>query len=600
MWQLKHSIINAVPFLRIRGKTVMEHCKIFLLCIIGLFSQFFDISQAKEDLIRIPVSISPLIQLPLIELSGTPRFFYSMDVDFYSKVTALDVARNEDNDISETIKKSIGVVFLIAASSHISGTLTTRKLSYPERCSKWTYKIPVKELLNVSNESLDKLTDTIQIYKIQELAMKVLARRYGFSMKIILQKHRMNPMRFYAANEEEWIKIVGTITETVIQNRSTQLNLTSCYLAELINKTQEEMEGFTLQEVDIYLKDISMLNAKLPAYQNETLRKFYEEFSITPTQLAKMGNINISVVTAMGVKNTIQLVTKTVLLKLQINNTISATSKNETICRSQWSLFRNVIVSEAFEKQAQEMSLTPTTLGNLIKISYNDIKRLSLIKMIRVVEFVINPMKADKRKIEKFTLSTLIHIYTAKRLNTKRYSAITSIRRVTKLRRRHLKVIYGWTSYDFHFARLFSIKDLGDECSFDVNKKTLISLAKINVGHSDINCTSFYSLRLVWGQASLNDLKKLYYPNTKIAMDEPIAATISKLTNSSIRMSCRVLSKTPIIQWLLQKVSLSNISMMTNHTATYLHEIPIQRIMLMIHELFNAGSFDSVIQVSSR
>ena len=600
MWQLKHSIINAVPFLRIRGKTVMEHCKIFLLCIIGLFSQLFDISQAKEDLIRIPVSISPLIQLPLIELSGTPRFFYSMDVDFYSKVTALDVARNEDNDISETIKKSIGVVFLIAASSHISGTLTTRKLSYPKRCSKWTYKIPVKELLNVSNESLDKLTDKIQIYKIQELAMKVLARRYGFSMKIILQKHRMNPMRFYAADEEEWVKIVGTITETVIQNRSTQLNLTSCYLAELINKTQEEMEGFTLQEVDIYLKNISMLNAKLPAYQNETLRKFYEEFSITPTQLAKMSNINISVVTAMGVKDTIQLVTKTVLLKLQINNTISATSKNETICRLQWSLFRNVIVSEAFEKQAQEMSLTPTTLGNLIKISYNDIKRLSLIKMIRVVEFVINPMKADKRKIEKFTLSTLIHIYTAKRLNTKRYSAITSIRRVTKLRRRHLKVIYGWTSYDFHFARLFSIKDLGDECSFDVNKKTLISLAKINVGHSDINCTSFYALRLVWGQASLNDLKKLYYPNTKIAMDEPIAATISKLTNSSIRMSCRVLSKTPIIQWLLQKVSLSNISMMTNHTATYLHEIPIQRIMLMIHELFNAGSFDSVIQVSSK
>ena len=30
---------------------------------------------------------------------------------------------------------------------------------------------------------------------------------------------------------------------------------------------------------------------------------------------------------------------------------------------------------------------------------------------------------------------------------------------------------------------------------------------------------------------------------------------------------------------------------------TYLHEIPIQRIMLMIHELFNAGSFDSVIRV---
>lgn len=578
----------------------MEHCKIFLLCLTGLLSQVFDISQANEDHIRIPVSISPLVQLPFIELSGTPRFFYSMDVDFYSKVTALDVARNEDNDISETIKKSIGVVFLIAASSHISGTLTTKKLSYPKRCSKWTYKISVKELLSESNESLKKLTDKIQIYKVQELAMKVLARRYGFSMKIILQKHRMNPMRFYAADEEEWIKIVGTITEIVIQNRSTQLNLTPCYLAELINKTQKEMEGFTLQEVDIYLKNISVLNAKLPAYQNETLRRFYEVFTITPTQLAKMSNINISMVKAMGVKDTIQLGTRTVLLKLQINNTVSAISENETICRSQWSLFRTVVVSEAFEKQAQEMSITPTTLGNLIGVTYNDIKRLSLMKVIRLVEFAINPMKTDKRKIEKFTLSTLIHIYTAKRLNTERYNAISSIRRVTKLRRRHLKMIYGWTSHDFHFARLFSVKDLGDQCSFDVNKKTLISLAKINIGHSDMNCTSFYALRLVWGQASLNDLKKLYYPNTKIAMDEPIAATVSKLTNSSIRMSYRVLSRTPIIQWLLQKVSLRNISMMTNHTATYLHEIPIQRIMLMVHELLNAGSFDSEIRVSPK
>ena len=583
-----------------RDESAMEHCKIiYLLYILGCLSIFLDISHAREDSIRIPVSISPLVQLPYIDISTTARFFYGMDKDFYSKVTALDVARNEDNDISETIKKPIGVVFLIAASSHVSKTLTRKQLTYPKRSSKWSYKIPVMELLSESNKGLYKLTDNIQIYKIQELAMKVLARRYGFSVDFILQKHRMNLMKFYAADEEQWIKIVGTITEIVIKNRSKQLNLTPCYLAELINKTQEEMEGFTLEEVDMYLNNVTVLHEKLQTYRNETMRSFYEGFSITPTQLAKMSNINIPMIKAMGVRDTILLLTRTILLKLKINKI--PIPENETICRSQWNSFRDVAITEAFEKQAREMSIIPTTMGDLIRVPYNDIKRLSLLKMIHLIEVVISPVKEDKRKIEMFTLSMLKTIYTSKRLNTKKYNAISLIKRTTKLGKRNLKLLYGWRSRDYHFARLFSVKDLGDECTIDVNNKTLLSLAKINIGQTteDITCTTFYALRLVWGQASLSDLKKLYYPNTRISLNEPIAATVGKLTNSSIKMSCRVLSKTPIIQWLLQQITLNNISEMTNYTDTYLQEIPIQRIILMFHELFNAGSFNSAIQVSS-
>jgi hypothetical protein len=411
----------------------------------------------------------------------------------------------------------------------------------------------------------------------------------------------MDLMKFYAANEEQWIKIVGTITEIVIKNRSKQLNLTPCYLAELINKTQEEMEGFTLEEVDMYLNNISALNEKLPIYRNKTLRSFFEAFSLTPTQLATMSNINISVITAIGVRDAIDLFTRTILLKLNISKIPSAFSQNKTICRSQWNLFRDVLLAEAFEKQAREMSIMPTTLGDLIRVPYNNIKRLSLIKMIHLIEIVISPLKEDKRKIEKFTLSMLKNIHASKRLNTKRLNAISLIKRTTKLGKRNLKLLYGWTSPDYHFARLFSVKDLGDECSIDVNKKTLLSLSRINIGQTskDINCTAFHALRLVWGKASLSELKKLYYPNTRISLDEPIVATVSKLTNSSIRMSCRVLSKVPIIQWLLHKISLNNISEMTNHTDTYLQEIPIKRIMLIMYELFNAGSFDSFIQVSS-
>ncbi len=586
----------------IRDESIMEHCKIiYLLYSLGCLSLFVNMSHAREDFIRIPVSISPLVQLPFIEMSESPLLFYKMDKDFYSKVTALDVARNEESDISETIKKPIGVVFLIAASSRVSGTFTRKKLAYTKKSSKWSYKIPVAKLLSESNESLKKLNDKIQIYKIQELAMKVLARRYGFSVDFIVRKHRMDLMKFYAANEEQWIKIVGTITEIVIKNRSKQLNLTPCYLAELINKTQEEMEGFTLEEVDMYLNNISALNEKLPIYRNKTLRSFFEAFSLTPTQLATMSNINISVIKAIGVRDAIDLFTRTILLKLNISKIPSAFSQNKTICRSQWNLFRDVLLAEAFEKQAREMSIMPTTLGDLIRVPYNNIKRLSLIKMIHLIEIVISPLKEDKRKIEKFTLSMLKNIHASKRLNTKRLNAISLIKRTTKLEKRNLKLLYGWTSPDYHFARLFSVKDLGDECSIDVNKKTLLSLSRINIGQTskDINCTAFHALRLVWGKTSLSELKKLYYPNTRISLDEPIVATVSKLTNSSIRMSCRVLSKVPIIQWLLHKISLNNISEMTNHTDTYLQEIPIKRIMLIMYELFNAGSLDSFIQVSS-
>jgi hypothetical protein len=561
----------------------------------------FNISHAKEDYIRIPVSINPLVQLPLVDISKTARLFYNTDKEFYSNVTALDVARNAKRDLSETIKKSIEVVFLIAASSHVSKTLTRKKLAYLKQSSKWSYKIPVEQLLSESNESLNKLTDQIQIYKIQELAMKVLARKYGFSVDFVIQKHRMDLMTFYAANEEQWVKIVGTITEIVVKSRSKQLNLTPCYLAELINKTQNEMEGFTLQEVDMYLNNISALNEKLPVYQNETLRSFYEAFSLTPTHLAKMSNINISVIKAMGVRDAIQLFTRTILLKLHISKIPSGFSENTTICRSQWNLFREVMLSEAFEKQAREMSIMPATLGEIVQVPYHTIQGVSLTKMIHLIETVIRPLKEDKTKIEKYTLSMLRNLHNTRRLNTKKHNAISLIKRTTKLGKRNLKLLYGWTSPDYHFARFFTVKDLGDECSIDVKKKTLFSLSKLNIGRisKDINCTTFYALRLVWGQGSLSDLKKLNNPNTRISLDEPIAATVAKLTNSSIRISCRVLSKIPIIQWLLQKITLNNISDMTNHTDIYLQEIPIQRIILIIHELLKAGSFTSVLQVRS-
>ncbi|XP_028398300.1 uncharacterized protein LOC114521914 isoform X2 [Dendronephthya gigantea] len=579
----------------------MTFCKMmYFLRTLGILSVFLNPSQATEIFIQIPVSISPLVQPAWIEMSRSVSFFYKTDRNFYSKVTPLDVAKNENQEISEIIKKPISVVFLIAASSRISQILTREKLIYDTGSSKWSYKIPVKKLISESDGTVTKLTDTMKIYKLQELAMRVLARKYELSVDSILQKHGMNQMELYAADEEQWIKIVGTITDIVIKKRSNEMNLTPCYLAELINKTESETQGFTLQEVDIYLNNKSKLNKKLPVYRDSTLRSFYQEFNMTPTQLAKISNTNLTVLKAIGVKNLIQLFTRTILSKLEINKMPSSFSENETICPSQWSTFKDAVLLEAFENQAKKMSITPAILANLIKMPYNNIKTLSVMKMINLIELAINPIKEDKRKTEKFTLSMLRKINSTKRLNTKKHNAISLIKRTTKFGKYAFKLLYGWAPRDYHFARLFSAEEIGDVCLIDINKKTLLSLAKINMGKNseDINCTAFLALRSVWGQASLSDLKNLYYPNTRISLSEPIATVLGKLTNSSEKISCRVLSKTPIIQWLLQKVTLNNMSEMTNHTDDYLQEIPIQRIVLMIYELLNTGAFDSLIRTS--
>lgn len=571
---------------------------------IGLFVFTLNSIHAMKNLIRIPVSINPIVQVSCVEISHTARFFYQMDTEFYSRVTVSDAARNEGKDVANIITKKIGVVFLIVVSSHISGSLTLNNLKYQKHKSKWSYQIPVQDLIEASDGAFTKLSDKMPIYKVQELAMKVLERRYEFKVDSILQKLRLKQIEFYAADKKLWIDIVGSITDNLIKIRSKRLNLTPCYLAELVNKTEMEMKAFTLNEVDMFLYNITSLMNKLSAYRSATVSSLYEKFNVTEAQLVSMSNINRSVISTMGLKNFIEVLTTTILKKLQLSiaEISSAYQKPETgiviPCQQDLDYFLITTVRKAFESEARDMSMTTKTLASLINIYHKNVKTLSVGNMLQLVSTVIKPLKDDKTMIENFTLSTLKKVHGLKKLNTNKRNAIALIKIFTSFTKHQLKLLYGWTTHDHHFAKLFSVDDLARVCSFDVYKHSLLSLTKINMGkkYRHFKCKSFAALRSIWGQTSLRDLKERFNLLKDVPLTKPIATTVSFLTNSTTTISCRVLSNTPMIRWLLTKVTLNNISALTNYSTEYLKELSFQRMMVFIHELQIAGSFETIIK----
>ena len=559
---------------------------------------------AKEDSIRIPVSISPIVQTSCMKISPMARFLYESDQEFYSRVTVSDAARNEQRKISEIIQNKIGVVFLIAASSHVSGLLKLNNIKYPKRPSKWSYQVPVNRVIQESNGRLTKITDKIPIYKVQELAMKVLEKRYEFNVDIILKKLGISQMEFFAVDEQQWIDVVGIITDHIVKKISEKLNLTPCYLAELVNKTQEEMEMFTLDEVDYYLYNTSKLRNKLPTYKNAAVSSLYKAFNITDSQLANMSDTNISVLNTMGLKSLIELLTTTILKRFhltisEISSTYEKPNDVAVPCRQEWDSFRSTVVLNAFKNEARNMSIAGQTLASLIHVSHNKLGTLSFQKMHQLLT-VVKPIKLKKRMVEEFTLSMMISIHGSRRLNINKRNAIAMIKISTKLSRHQLKILYGWTTHDYHFARLFFVADLAEVCSINVSKHNLFSLARITIGKviGGFECRSFAALRSIWDQASLRNLKDRFKQLSHVPHDMPITSTVSLLTNSSTKISNHVLSNTPMIKWLLTKISLNDISMLTNYTTDYLKEIPLMRVMVIIHELVNAGSFEDLTPVS--
>ena len=178
-----------------------------------------------EDTYDIPVTFNPLIQ-GAVEIESTVKLFYDKDKPFYSRVTVIDAASSAQQRVRDTIQKTINVVFLTVASSHVSKTLKLNDLKYTTK-SNWSYSVDVDSILEASQGTLESINHDTIIYKIQENAMKVLEKRFEFESSEIRTQLSLEPIDYYAVDETKWINVVGIIVKKVIEKRSEDLHLTS-------------------------------------------------------------------------------------------------------------------------------------------------------------------------------------------------------------------------------------------------------------------------------------------------------------------------------------------------------------------------------------
>lgn len=558
----------------------------------------------SEKTFTIPVTINPLIQRSVV-LGSITKPFYDMDKEFYSKFTVIDAALNTEQHIKDIIQKSISVVLLTTASSHISGSLKLSDLRYTKD-NKWSYKLNVQSILDASNGAISELSDTTIIYKIQESAMKVLERRYEFHVNAILDKLGLREMDFYAVDEKQWIDVVGIITNKVLKSRYEMLNLTFCYFAEMVNKTQEEITSFTLNEVDLYLYNTSKLMHKLPAYRNAVLSSLYQTFNITASQLASMSELDISVVNTMNLIDVIQLFTRSVLKEFRLTDSqiiqSDPTFQPEMLlsCKDKWEPFRTLVISKSFDNAAESMSIASQTLASLIEISSADLNKFTLNHMLLILEMVIGPLKKDKKVLETSILFDLVSLYGTHSISIRKDNAFAAIGAFTNLTKHQLTLLYDWTQLDYQFASMFSLDDLNEVCSFDSYRHNLFDLARINIGEvqQGFSCVSFNALREIWEKKSVLDLEKTFSPEG-LSIDKPISTVVSLLTNAPSSINFRVFNITPEVQQLIQEITLHNISAVTVYSSSYLKTMSFQDIIVLVVDLNQNGLFDQSFKVVS-
>lgn len=544
----------------------------------------------------IPLSINPIIQPP-VELSGISEIFYNEDPDFYSSVTITDVSHDTRQDLKEIVQKKLSVIFLTVASSYRAETLKKGHLKYLSR-SKWSYSITVEELIATSEGSITKLDQELKLYVFQELGMKFLERRYNFSMNVIQNKLGLSLMEFFGASEEQWITIVGFITEQMINRRSEELGLTPCYLAELLNKTLKDILAFTLNEVDEYIYNISSLQEKLPEFKQTILAT---TFNVTPADIANLSGLNITVINSMGLQNQIKHLTKSILQKFHLStDEISTKYKRSrddilTPCVDEWKWFQTLVVQEAFEKHATNMSLANKTLASLIQIPYANISKLSLDEMKHLIDTTIKEVKARKNTIEQKSLNMLMVTVNQSYLINLEETTFFVIEAVTSFSESELSLIYGWGDSHYLFAKMFSVADLIHSCSSELHNYTLLELAKINVGKDNDMCKTFSALRNIWENATINHLEQRFGSQLSNLTIENI---LLSLTGGNLTFINRVLNLSTDARVLCENVTLDHISMATSRPIMHIKQMSFQHIINLAQELKANGTLFPVSVVS--
>ncbi len=550
-----------------------------------------------EETYDIPVAINALIQVST-QISPTAKIFYDMDKDFYSKVTVIDAALNSEQHVEETIQKAIKVVFLTVASSHVSKTLKQSDLRYKTK-SKWSYTVDVQSILEASQGTLSSINENTVIYKIQQNAMKVLEERFQFQSSEILNRLNLGFMGYYAVDEAKWINVVGIIVEKVIANRSDALHLTSCYLAEMINKTVAQVKGFTLNEVDMYIYNTTMLLGKLPEYSNDVTTRLYQTFNMTPTDLARISNRNLAEINKMILHDVLKLFTKSVLQKLRVTEN-EITEKDSSFnpkmllsCTDKWNPFLTITIAESFHNSAETMAIEIDTLSALIDSPYPDVQRLTIIEMIDLLEMTIDPLSTEKTLVEATMLSNVLTHHGSDKIDNKSDNVFYVIYRFTNFTERQLTILYGWTSDDYLFSSMFTLEEVNNVCKIDPLKYDLLALAKLTVGQmGDISCQSFNVLREIWKKKTLEYIQHQYSPGKQLPLDIAISMMVSQLTKAPSTINYRVLNITSEAEQLISKLSINNITAVSTYQSDYLKTLSFQDIIGILVHLKRNGSFD--------
>ena len=563
----------------------MKVTLVFTLTGLYLLLNFVN-SSNPEDYV-LPISLNPVTQTP-IKLSSMLQHFYDKDPEFFSNVTLTDVAVDTKKDLKDLIQMKLIVVMLTVASSHVAGNLKTSDLKYLYG-SKWSYSVQVEDLIAASEESVVKLDDAMKLYKFQELGMKFLEKRFNLNMNNIQSELGLSRMEFLGANEEQWIKIVGIITEIMINRTSKELGFPPCYLAKLLNTTKENIEAFTLNEVDEHIYNITTLRNKVPEFKETVLAK---TFNVTPTELATLSSLNISMVNSMELQNQIRLLTNSMLQKFHLLiDTIATKYKNSgdvlTPCPEEWEMFQRMIVEEAFEDQAKNMSVTNKTLSLLIQISYANIGQLSPEQMEQLINTEIKRVKKRKNIIEQKSLYTLMYIDGQSDVVDLDENAFTIIETVTNFSRSEISLIYGWENSYFVFAEMFSVDDLVVSCSSKLFNHTLLKLAKMNAGE-DTNdlCKTFSALREIWEKKTVNEIEGRF--GTQLS-NLTLENMLLSLTGGNLAFINRVLNSSSHAQALCANVTLDHISMASSVPTSELKQKSFQYIIELAGDLKTNG-----------
>ncbi|XP_028398281.1 uncharacterized protein LOC114521903 [Dendronephthya gigantea] len=551
-----------------------------------LLLNFVNSSSAEEYVL--PLSLNPVIQTP-IELSPTLRFFYQNDPEFFSKVALTDVADDTQKDLKDLILMKLSVVMFTVASSHLAKTLENSDLKYVNG-SKWSYSVSVEDLIAASEGSIVKLDDAMQLYLVQELGMKLLERRFNFNMSEIQSQLGLSRMEFLGANEEQWIKIVGIITEIMINRTSKELGFPPCYLPELLNTTKKNIEGFTLNEVDEHIYNISNLRNKVPEFKETVLAK---TFNVTPAELATLSGLNISMVNTMELQNQIRLLTNDMLQKFHLSIDTIATKYKKcgdavlTPCPEEWEIFQRMIVEEAFEDQAKNMSITNKTLSLLIQIPYGNISHLSPEQMEQLINNEIKKVKERKNIIEQKSLFILMHIDGQTDVINLSENTFSIIQTVTNFSKSELSLIYGWENSHFIFAEMFSVADLVFSCSPELFNYTLLKLAEMSAGEDTTElCKTLSALREIWEKKTINEIEERFGKQlSNLTLENMLLA----LTEGNLTFINRVLNSSSNARALCANVILDDISMASSLTTTHLKQKSFQYIIELAEELKTNG-----------